>query len=108
MYHPVTDRTQGEALKGQQPVPRRGDRRRQVADDVGFIVAIDQHGPVGRLRLQARTRADAADLPLHPAFKTGIRDPENLKLQAGRSRVDDEKRIHGYTAATCVARRRAA
>lgn len=81
MHHPVAHRTQCEAFKGEQPVPRRGNGRRQVADNAGFIAPVDEHRSVGRFRLQARSRTDAADLTLHPALGAGICDPEDLKLQ---------------------------
>ena len=83
VHDAMADRTWLDAKLIAQPCRGYAERVRDVADDLGWIAAVDQRAAVRTECPQLRPAADAVHLPLEPALGALIAgDIEHLKLDA--------------------------
>jgi hypothetical protein len=112
VHHAMADRDQVDLLGVAQPRADFQHGGRQVGHLLHRIALIDQRFSVGAAGAQARPHADAVHLAFDEALEIGTAGSVQLELDARRSRVDDEDRIHGglprvHAAGTAAMRRRA-
>ena len=86
---------------------------RERGRNIGYLIAseslINQRVFVGRFGAQPGPRADAIHLPFQPFSRvTCALDLEDLELDAGRTSINDQDRIHrAHAAGKAAIRRRA-
>src|SRR5262249_23849905 len=113
MDDPVPDRDQVDLLRLAQPAADLEHGGGQVGDVLHRVILVDERLAVGAAGAQPRPHADAVHLAFDQAFEpAGAGRSEQLELDARRSRIGDEDRIHvrllgDHAAGNAALRRRA-